>query len=152
MMGSFEYGSGERKCVWVSCRPHDVTSQRTGTIIDQAVRLYVPVADGNLVFVRGGEFLAEMFERTLLDYHSVASSFILFYVSFDWSVFLYWGWVGLFFRISDWKPTNSSRVPDVGYQSIQLNSRIVCSNQFITTSFYTCSRLSHIHIPLSFSM
>jgi len=34
--------------------------------------------------------LAAMTDRNFLHYHSLACSFILFYVTFDWSVFLYW--------------------------------------------------------------
>jgi len=55
-------------------------------------------ADGNSVFVRGGDFLVDMTDRALLDYHSVACSFILLYVTFDSSLFLYWDVGGLCFE------------------------------------------------------
>jgi len=59
---------------------------------------------------------------------------------------------GYMLRIVDWRPTNSLRVPRVLYLSMQLNSRIDCSNQMITSSFFICSGSIHVNIPVSFSM
>jgi len=102
------------------------------------------------VLVTGCELLATMTDRNFLHYHSLACSFILFYVTFDWSVFLYWelGGGDSLLRSSDCRPANSSRVPGILYQSIELINTIVGSNQMIMSSFFICSGSLDINLPL----
>ena len=52
------------------------------------------------------------------------------------------------FRISYCRPTNCFSFPGVLNQSIQLNSRIVCPNQMIPSSFF--ARSGSLHINFSF--
>ena len=139
MIGANEYGSGEKKCLSVSSRPQDVTTQRTVTIIGQAVRLSHLVADGNSVFVSGGELLAGMTDRTLLDCHSLACNFILS-TSISIDQYLCVRGRGSMLRISECIPINSSRDPGILYQSVQVYNRIVCSNQMVTSSLFIFSQ------------
>ena len=150
MIAAYEYGSGEKEVslnflyvTWrhiaAHCNDHRPSSEVVTSLSLMVIR----------VLVRGGELLAAMTDRTFLDYHSLACSFILFYVTFDWSVFLYWelGGGDSLLRSSDCRPANSSRVPGILYQSIELNRSIVCTNQMITSSFFICFGSLDINIP-----
>jgi len=140
----------KRKCFWISCRSHNVTTQRTLTIICLEVRLSHPGRWWQFWFCEWRGISCSDHRPKLTRISLTSEQFHTFLCHIRLVSIYVLGFGGSMLRISDCRPTNTSRVPGVPYQNIQLNSRIVCSNQIITSSLFICSGSLHIKLPFFF--
>jgi hypothetical protein len=146
-----------RNCVWISCRPHDVTSHRNVTIIVQVV-----ITSQSLMVIRllwkAGNFLQRWLTGSYsiitlfsLYYHSAACSFMLFYVTLHWTIFLFWVW-GVYasnFGLQTDKLFGESSCS----VSVHPGKKQDCLFKIRWSQFpSSCSRSLHINLPPSFHM